>query len=188
MRICLLLLAISLPLSAAAQGFGALRWDYVAASLAAPEFDELGYEFKGSTAVTENLVVFGSFLDFDPNASIDRKLLMIGVGRKWNIRPNIDVMASASYGDNKIVEAGVEVDEEGVIIGFEVRGFATARLELNGGVQLDNSAGSNTDTSVEFGAEFFRQRNISFGGRIRADEHDTTLFAGLRFYFGASRR
>jgi len=57
-----------------------------------------------------------------------------------------------------------------------------------GAVMLDNSTGSSTDTILELGGEFFRVRNRSLGGRIRADENDTTLFLGARFYFGASRR
>jgi hypothetical protein len=188
MRFCLLILASSLPLAAAAQGFGAVRWDYVAASVVAPEMDEFGYELKGSTAVTDNLVVFGSFLDFEPNEDVDRKLLAIGVGRRWNVRPNIDIMASASFGDNELVERGIEVEEDGVIVSFDVRGWATARIELNGAVLLDNSAGSNTEVVMEVGAEFDGRRNVSYGGRIRNDESDTTLIAGLRFYFGASSR
>jgi len=188
MRFCLLFLAAALPVAASAQGFGPVRWDYVAASVVAPKIDDFGYEVKGSTAVTDHLVVFGSYTDFEPNEDVDRKLLAIGVGRRWNIRPNIDVMASASYGDNDLVERGIEVEEEGVIVGFDVRGLATTRIELNGAVLLDNSAGSNTETIMEFGMEFFGRRNVSYGGRIRHDDSDTTLIGGLRFYFGASQR
>ena len=188
MRLCLLLLASLLPLAAAAQGFGAVRWDYVAASAVAAELDEIGYEIRGGTAVTDNLVVFGSWLDFEPNEDVDRNLLAIGVGRRWNIRPNIDVMLSASYGDNELIERGVEVEEEGVIVGFDIRGWAAARVELNGALLLDNSAGSSTEVVMEVGAEFAGRRNVSYGGRIRNDESDTTLIAGLRFYFGASSR
>ena len=188
MRRCLLLLASLLPLSAAAQGFGAVRWDYVAASAVAAELDEIGHELRGSTAVTDNLVVFGSWLDFEPNEDVDRKLLAIGVGRRWNIRPNIDVMLSASYGDNELVERGIEVEEEGVIVGFDIRGWASSRVELNGALLLDNSFGSSTEVVMEIGAEFAGRRNVSYGGRIRNDESDTTVIAGLRFYFGASSR
>ena len=188
MRFCLLFLAAALPVSAFAQGFGAIRWDYVGASVVAAETDEIGYELKGSTAVTDNLVVFGSYLDFEPNEDIDRTLLAIGVGRKWNIRPSMDIMLSASYGDNNLVERGLEFEEEGVIVAFDVRGWVTARVELNGALLFDNSFGSSTETVLELGAEFSGRRNVSYGGRIRNDESDTTLIAGLRFYFGASRR
>ena len=188
MKLCFLLIASVMPLSAAAQGFGAVRWDYVAASVVAAETDEIGYELRGGTAVTERLVVFGQWLDFEPNEDIDRQLFAIGVGHRWNVRPNMDVMLSASYGGNDLVERGIEVEEEGVIVGFDVRGWASARVELNGAVLADNSMGSNTEVVVEAGAEFFGRRNLSFGGRIRNDESDTTVIAGIRFYFGASSR
>ena len=188
MRFCLLLLAAALPLSVAAQEPRAVRWDYVAAGVVAAELDEIGYEFRGSTAVTEKLVVFGSWLDFEPNEDVDRNMFAIGVGRRWNIRPSVDMMLSASYGDNELVLRGTDVEEEGVIIGLDVRGWASPRVEINGAVLLDNSASSNTEVVMELGAEFSGRRNVSYGGRIRNDESDTTVIAGLRFYFGASSR
>jgi len=188
MRFCILLLASALPLSVAAQNSRPVRWDYVSASVAAAELDEIGYELKGSTAVTENLVVFGTWLDFEPNEDVDRNLLAIGVGRRWNVRPNVDILLSASYGGNDLVVRGVEIEEEGVIVGLDVRGWASSRVEINGAVLLDNSAGSSTEVVMEIGAEFSGRSNLSYGGRIRNDESDTTVIAGIHFYFGASAR
>jgi len=186
MRFCLLLLAAALPLSVAAQESRAVRWDYVSGSFVAAEADEIGYELKGSTSVTDKLVVFGTWLDYEPNEDLDRNLFAIGVGRRWNIRPNIDVMASASFGGNDLVERGVEVEEEGVILGFDIRGWAAPRVEINGALMLDNSASSSTEVVMELGAEFSGRRNVSYGGRIRNDESDTTVIVGIHFYFGAS--
>ena len=188
MRHGLLLLAAMLPLSASAQGFGALRWDYVSASLVVPELDELGMELEGSTAVTANLVVFGAFSDYEPENDLKRRTLEIAVGRRWNIRPNIDVLASIGYADNEVERGNTPADEEGIVVGLHVRGWSTSQLELNGAVLLDNSLGSNTETIVEFGTEYFRGRNVSYGGRIRAGEDDTVLLLGAHWYFGASRR
>jgi hypothetical protein len=186
-----LLLALVLPVPALAQqgaGFGPLRWDYVATSVIVPDLDDLGFELEGSTAVTERLVVFGAYRDFAPDGRVDRETLQIGVGHLWNVRQNVEVLASVSYADNEIDQPHGSIDEEGAILSGEIRGWATARFELSGKVLLDNSTGSSTDTILEFGGQFFRDRNRSFGGRIRADEEDTMLFLGARFYFGASRR
>lgn len=189
MRICLLLLAASLPLSVHAQGFGALRWDYVAASVVLPESDEPGYEVEGSIGVTNRLVVFGGLTDFEPTDDNELRTFRIGVGHRWNVRPSMDLMASLSYADNEINQTGSSDNaEEGLILGMHIRGWITQRLELNGALLLDNSLGSNTDTIVEFGAEFTRRRNVSYGGRYRAGEDDSTLLLGVHFYFGASRR
>ena len=184
----LLLFALS-PLTVLAQeGFGSLRYDYVSANLVVTEIDEFGFELEGSTAVTEDLVVFGRFFDFEQGNGIERELLEIGVGHVWNIRPSIDFIGSIAYGDNSVSTPGLgKEDEEGLLVGAQVRGWATARVELNGGVTLDNSAGSSTDTVLELGMQFFHAANWSYGGRIRSDDEDTAVFAGIRFYFGASR-
>lgn len=185
----LLLLAALLPLPALAQtGFGPIRWDYVEASLAVPDIEEIGIEVEGSTAVTDKLVVFGTYRDFEADPGIDRKTTSIGVGRRWNVRPNMDLMASASFAENEIDLPGPNLDEDGVVIGGHIRGWVSPRLELGGAALLDNSIGSSTDTVVEFRAVFSAYRNLSYSGRIRVDEDESSLFIGARFYFGASRR
>jgi len=188
MRARILLLIALLPATTLAQGFGPLRWDYVAGSLIASDLDDLGFEIEGSTAVTRNLVVFGSYRDFRPTERTDRETLQIGVGQRWNIRPNIDVMASLSYADSEIERRGRVRDEEGLVLGGHVRGWLSRRVELSGAVLLDNSLGSSTEVVLEFGGQFFRGRNLSYGGRIRAEEDDEVVAAGVRFYFGASQR
>jgi hypothetical protein len=183
-----LLCILVAPITAHGQGYGPIRWDYVTASLVVPDLDEIGLELDGSTAVTPSLVVFGAYRNYEPRSRIEREMYQIGVGRRWNIRPNIDVMGSVSYADNSIKTRGVNADDSGIILGGHVRGWITQRVELNGAVQLDHSTGSNTDTVLEVGMQFFADRNISYGGRLRSDEEDQALFLGARFYFGASRR
>lgn len=184
----LLLLAAILPISAFAQGFGPLRYDYVAATLVVPKLNRIGVEFEGSTAVTKNLVVFGSYRDYKPADRLDRQTAAIGVGYRWNLRPSMDLMASLSYADNKFERQGLKSSDEGLVLAGQVRGWVSAKVELNGAVMLDGSVGSGTDTALEFGGQYFHHPNSSFGGRVRIDEDDTTVFLGLRFYFGASRR
>jgi hypothetical protein len=184
----LLLLAMALPSAAFAQGFGPIRWDYVAGNFIASELDDIGIELEGSTAVTRNLVVFGAYRDYEPGGNVDRETLQIGVGHRWNVRPNLDLMVSLSYADNEIDRRMRNSDEEGLILGGQLRGWLSQRLELSGAILLDNSIGSSTDVVIELGAQFFSGANVSFGGRIRADEDDEVLAGGIRFYFGASRR
>ena len=190
MKRCCVLLAAIVPATALAQtDFGPLRYDYVAATLAVPEVDEIGIEIDGSTAVTEDLVVFGRYRDFTPDTGIDQQSLQIGVGYVWKINPSLDFIPSLSYADNDIDLRGLRLaDEEGLILGGHVRGWMTGRVELGGSVLLDNSKGSSTDTVIEFGLQYFRRANWSVGGRIRDDDDATTVFLGARFYFGASRR
>lgn len=186
----LILLAVLLPGAAFAQGgFGPLRYDYVSANLVVPELDEIGVEIEISTGVTDDLIVFGRYNDYDPGDRGDLKTLQIGVGHVWELRPNIDFVGSISYADNEIDTPGRrQLDEEGLVLGGHVRGWATERIELNGSVLLDNSTGSDTDTVLEAGLQYFHRSNWSYGGRIRTDDEDTATFVGVRFYFGASQR
>jgi hypothetical protein len=190
MKLCCVLMAALVPAAALAQNdFGPIRYDYVATTLAVPELDEIGVEIEGSTAVTRNLVVFGRYRDFKPDNRIDLESMEIGVGRFWQIQPSLDFIASLSYATSDIDLRGrPTADDEGLILGGHVRGWMTGRVELAGSVLLDNSKGSGTDTVLEFGVQYFRRSNWSFGGRIRDDDDSTTLFLGTRFYFGASRR
>jgi len=190
MKQCLVLLVAIFPTAALSQNnFGPLRYDYVSASLVVPELDELGIEIGGSTAVTEEFIVFGRYRDFEPGNRVEIESLQIGVGHIWNIRPSIDFVATLSYADNEIDPPGLSsIDEEGLIVGAHVLGWATGKIELGASVMLDNSTGSSTDTVLELGAQYFQGANWSYGGRVRNDDDDTTLFLGVRLYFGASRR
>jgi hypothetical protein len=178
------------PLAPAlAQGFGPLRYDFVSTHLVVTELDELGIELAGQTAVTERIVVAGTYQSWDPSERVERDTLKIGVGYIFGVRPNVDFVASVHYADNEIDSPGrPRFDEEGIILSGLVRGWLTQRIELSGEILLDNSIGSSTETVLELGAQFMREANVSYGGRLRLDEEDTAIFVGARFYFGASRR
>jgi hypothetical protein len=166
-----------------------LRYDYVGANLAVPDLDELGVDLEGSTTVARELIVFGRYLNYEPRNRYDIATLQIGVGKVWNIRRNIDFIASLSYATNEIdTPARQGFENEGVIVGAQLRGWATNRIELSGAAMLDHSKSSSTDTVVELGVQYLTKPQLSYGGRIRVDEDDTTVSGGLRFYFGASRQ
>jgi hypothetical protein len=186
----LLLAAIVLPTVAFAQAPAPrLRYDYVSGMLAIPNLDELGAEISGSTAVTERFVVFGRYSSFEPRDGIDFETMQIGVSRIWNFRRNIDFVGSLAYADNEFdTPTRQGAKDQGVIFSAELRGWATPRLELSGATRIDRSRSSGSNTIVEVGAQYLTGPRLSYGGRIEADEDDTTLFLGVRFYFGASRR
>lgn len=190
MKRCLLAIAIVLPAAAYSQEEAPpLRYDFVGASVVVPELDEIGVEFEGSTAVANDLIVFGRYWNYEPNPRLDVERIQIGVGHIWHIRRNVDFVASLSYAANEIdTPSTVEVEEEGLVLAGQLRGWATNRLELSGAVFLDNSQGSSTETAVELGVQYFTDARLSYGGVVRIDEDDSTVSLGLRFYFGASRR
>jgi hypothetical protein len=182
--------AVFLPMAAYTQETPApLRYDYVGASLAMPDVDEPGLDLEASISVARDLVVFGRFLDYEPRNRVDRKTLQIGVGHVWKIQRNVDFIASISYATNDIdIPPRGEIEEEGLIVGAQLRGWATDRIELSGAAMLDHSKSSSTDTVIEIGVQYLTQPHISFGGHVRSDEDDTTVSGGIRFYFGPSRQ
>lgn len=190
MKRCLFLAALVMPtVVCSQQPAPRLRYDYVSGNLAVPNLDEIGFSIDGSTAVTDRFTVFGRHFSFEPRDGIDFKGWQIGVGHIWSFRRNIDFVATIGYGDNEIDTPSRQgVKEEGVIVGAQLRGWATPRLELSGAASLDQSRSSGTDTVVEFGVQYLAGSRLSYGGRIEADDKDTTTFLGVRFYFGASRR
>jgi hypothetical protein len=190
MNRCLLVAAALLPIAAFCQEPPIpLRYDYVGANLAVPALNKLGVDLEGSTTVSNNLIVFGRYLNYEPRNRVDIKTLQIGVGRVWNVRRNVDFVASLSYAKNDINTPGPSSpDNKGVVVGGQLRGWATNRIELSGTLMLDNSKSSSNDTIVELGVQYLTKPQLSYGGHIRIDEDDTTVSGGLRFYFGTSRQ
>jgi hypothetical protein len=190
MNRCFLVAAALVPVAAFCQDPPIpLRYDYVGANLAVPDVDELGVDLEGSTAVARELIVFGRYLNYEPRNRVDLTSLQIGVGKVWNVRRNVDFIASLSYASNQIdTPAGPSRENEGLIVGGQLRGWATNRIELSGAVMLDHSKSSSTDTVVELGVQYLTKPQLSYGGNIRVDEDDSTVSGGLRFYFGASRQ
>lgn len=164
-----------------------LLYDQVYASLAITELDSGGLEFGGSFTLAPNIHLFGSYQDWDLNESTDRSLLQIGGSYHWDISPNLDIVGKVALGDSEIDRRNrPDIDDNGLILGIGLRGWATNELELSGEILLDDSLGSDIDTVVEVGGQYFTNPDFSLGGRIRIDEEETTLFLGLRFYFGRS--
>ena len=162
-----------------------LLYDHAYASLALTELDSGGLEFGGSFTVAPNIHVFGSYQDWELNDNSDRSLLQIGAARHWDISPNLDIVGKVAFGDSEIDRRNrPDIDDSGLIFGIGLRGWATNELELSGEILLDDSLGSDIDTVVEIGGHYFTSPDFSFDGRVRIDEEETTLFLGLRFYFG----
>jgi len=164
-----------------------LLYDHAYASLALTGLDSGGLEFGGSFTVAPNIHVFGSYQDWELNGNADRSLLQIGAARHWDISPNLDIFGKAAFGDSEIDRRNrPDIDDSGLIFGVGLRGWATNELELSGEILLDDSLGSDIDTVIDVGGHYFTSPDFSFSGRVRIDDEETTLFLGLRFYFGRS--
>jgi hypothetical protein len=184
------LIAIPVCHGQQAPDYGALPYDYITGNLVMTELDEMGLEFGGSFEVANRVHVFADYRDYELGNGFDRSTLQLGGGYRWDLRPNLDLVAKLAFAETEIDRPGPggKFDDEGLIVSGLLRGWITRDVELSGELFLDNSFGSNTETIVEFGGQFHLRPNMSVGGRLRVDDDDTTLFLGARFYFGDSAR
>lgn len=179
-----------IPICQAQQAdFGPLPYDYFTGNLVLTDLDETGVEIGASFEVANRTHVFADYRDYELGNGVDRSTLQLGGGYRWDLRPNVDIVAKLALADNEIDLPGPnDFEDEGLVISGLLRAWVNRNLELSGELFLDDSLGSSTETILEFGGQFYLRGNLSVGGRLRVDEDDTSLFLGARFYFGDSAR
>ena len=165
-----------------------LPYDYMFANYGLTELDSGGIEIGGSIEVANRVNVFGAYQDWELDGDFDREAFHVGAGYRWTMSPRSDFVAKLAYADTELERSGQpDLDEQGVVLSGEIRGWVNERFELSGELLLDDSL-DDLETVLEFGAQYHSRRGLSFGGRFRIDEEDTTLLLGARFYFGPSAR
>lgn len=194
MNNCIKSIAIGTLLVAAAQAqepnYGPFPYDYGYANYALSDLDSGGIELGASVEVANRVHIFGVFQDWDLDNDFERSMFRVGGGYRWAVSPTIDLVAKLAYADTEIDRPGPgrDFDDQGLIASGELRAWVSRDIELHGELSLDDSFGSDLETVLEFGGQYFLDGNFSVGGRIRVDEDDTTLLLGGRFYFGKSAR
>ena len=159
-------------------------YDFAFGSLAWAELDAGGVEIGGSFTLAPQVYLFGSFQDWEVNEAVDRTILRIGGGYYWNISENLDLDVGAALADSEIDRPGPnDIDDDGIILHAGLRGWITPNVELSSFLFLDDSLGSDSDTVLELGGQYFTRNDFSIGDRVRVDEDDTVLFFGVSFYF-----
>jgi hypothetical protein len=181
--------ALAAASAAAQEANRPLPYDYVFANYAMTELDSGGIEVGGSIEVASRIHVFGAYQDWEVDDDFDRTAFHVGGGYHWTLSPRTDFVAKLAYvqTDLDLSSQGSDLDEEGLIASGEFRAWVGQRLELSGELFFDDSL-DDLETVVELGAQLHRKNTLSFGGRVRIDEEDTTLLLGARFYFGPSAR
>ena len=176
--------------SAQQPSFGPLSYDYLLASYVINDLDSGGLELGASFEVAERVHAFASYQDWELNERVDRSILQIGAGYRWDLSANLDLVARVALADSDLDGPGpFSVDDEGLILSGMLRTWIAPNVELAGELMLDDSLGSDLETVLEFGGQYHLNERFSVGGRIRVDDDETTLFLGGRFYFRvASRR
>jgi len=170
------------------QDFGPLPYDYVFGSYALTELDSGGVELGGSIEVANRIHVFGAYQDWELGNDFDYSVFRIGGGYRWALSPRTDAVAKLAFASTEIDGPGAspDIDNDGLVLSGEIRGWIAENVELSGELFLDDSLGSDIETILEFGGQYHLNDNFSVGGRLRVDDNDTTLLLGGRFYFGGS--
>ena len=168
--------------------YGPLPYDYAVINYMMTELDSGGVELAGSYEVANRVVVFADYQNSEIGRT-DRERLRLGGGYRWDLKPNVDLIAKLAYADNEIDPPGPgRFDDDGFMLGGEVRAWLSRDFEVGGELMLDDSIGSSTETVVGIGSQYYFGDNLSAGARLRIDDADTTVFIGVRFHFGDSRR
>lgn len=158
-------------------------YDFAFGSLAMTELDSGGLEIGGSFSLAPQVYLFGSYQDWEIGEVVDRSILRVGGGYYWDISENLDLDVGAALADSELNRPGPDIDDDGLILHAGLRGWASPVVELSSFIFVDDSLGSDAETVIEVGGQYFTRNNFSWGGRVRVDEDDTTLFFGVRFYF-----
>ena len=162
-----------------------LSYDYAYGSLAITELDSGGLEGGGSFTIAPNIHVFASYQDWELSNNADRSILQVGAGYHWDIANNLDLIVALAYADSELDPPGPgKVDDSGAILSAALRGWLTNSVELSGAILLDDSLGSDVNSVLEIGGDYYLSNQFSVGGRVRVDEDETTLFVGGRYHFG----
>lgn len=186
----MMLSTLAAPVCFAQQAdYGPLPYDYFTANLVLTELDETGLDIGASFEVANRTHLFAGYTDYELGAGVDRSMLRLGGGYRWGLSPNVDFVAKLAIGQTEIDPPGPgDFEDEGLVVSGEIRGWVNRSLELSGELFLDDTIGSDVETILDFGAQYYLRGGLSLGGRIRVDEDDTSLFLGGRFYFGNSAR
>lgn len=183
-------LALAGSAGAQTNNYGPFPYDYGYANLALSDLDSGGIEIGGSVEVATRVHVFAAFQDWDLDNNFERSAFRVGGGYRWAISPTMDLVAKLAYADTEFDPPGRarNVDDQGLIASGQLRAWMSSDVEIWGELSLDDSFGSDLETVLEVGAQYFLDNNFSVGGRIRVDDDDTILLFGGRFYFGRSSR
>ena len=178
-----LLAAPALPAQQALQG-PAFKYDYFEGYYVNTDLDDHGIELAASVAVHPALRLFAGYLEQGYDNGLERTTVQLGATWRRALSNRLDLLLDAAIAGTEFARRGETlVDDDGLALGAGLRAWAGTRLELNGGIRLDGSAGGGADASAEFGGQYHYNMQMSIGARVRTDEAGTALFLGLRYFF-----
>lgn len=183
----LISLALSGAGTAAAQSsefrYTWLEGGYVNADLDSPSADGDGLFLGGSLLVAELLVLSADFDYIDFTRGIDTRMLELGVGIPFPVRPGFDAIVRGGYVDGKVEVGSFDADNDGWFVGLGGRWMATETVELNGEVLYRDLDVWDDDVVFRVGGLVNVRPDLAVLGGVEFADETTALEIGFRYYF-----
>ena len=157
---------LSLSAAAAAEG---LDYTYVQGSYSQVEFDDIGVDgdgfgIAGSYAIGDRFAVIAGFESGDLDFGVETTGYEIGGLFHAPLSDRVDLVTTLSYVSLEFDVPGFgSVDDDGFGVGVGLRGMASPKVELNGGISYVDFSDGGDDTTFGAGARYSFTDAVSVG-------------------------
>ena len=186
-RVCAMAAVLSLSAAAAAED---MDYSYVQASYSQVEFDSIGIDgdgfgVEGSYGIGDRFAVIAGYESGDLDFGADTTGFELGGLFHAPLSDNVDLVTTLSYVSVEIDVPGLgSADDDGYGVGVGLRGMASQKIELNGGVSYVDLSDSGDDTSFGAGIRYHFTEAVS-GGLSGGWGDDTSAYGiDARIAFG----
>jgi len=140
--------------------------------------DDSGFGLKGSLELTDTVYLIGEYQTYDDS---DLDLWAIGGGLRWNLKPELDVLADLSWVE---ADAG-PFDDDGLQLNVGLRARVHDQIEVQGGIRHLDLDDTGSGTCLTLGGRYYFTRNAAVGLGLDLGDDTTTWRIGLRGEFGS---
>jgi hypothetical protein len=185
----LMIAAASLSTTVAADGlnYNYVEIGYVSASIDDSVFsvDGDGVGIAGSFSISDNFHIVASYADLDYDFDINEKSYDFGLGGNFSLGKNLDLVGAVTYVSAEVSQPFLgSFDDNGYGLYVGLRGLATEKIELFGGVDYLDLSDSGSTTTVSVGAGYNFTDNFQVGGGYSNNSDGNSYTIGIRFFFG----
>lgn len=184
MKKLLLLAALSIPATAAAQSEAPSRLSYTYGELRYVDVDSNGgdgIQLAGSFELDDNWILVGSFTSLDFNNNVDASLLEIGGGYVWDYTDDFDLFTTLRLVRAEVDTPAGSADDTGFAFSAGTRGFLAPKFEIRG--SINHIDVSDSDTYLQIAGDYYFTKQVSAGISLDVAGDNDTFTLGARWYF-----
>jgi hypothetical protein len=187
MKKLLLLAALSIPATAAAQSNAAAapsRLSYTYGEVRYVDVDNNGgdgIQLGGSVELDGNWILVGSFTTLDFNNNVDGTLLDIGGGYVWDYTDDFDLFTTLRLVRGEVDTPVGDTDDTGFAFSAGTRGFLAPKFEIRG--SINHIDVFDSDTYLQIAGDYYFTEQVSAGISLDVAGDNDTFTLGARWYF-----